>query len=54
MTAEDSTIMLGYESRNGLGMEGGIKYFSLELDDVNNLDTNLKYDGIYFNGYYNF
>ena len=54
MTAEDSTIMLGYESRNGPGMEGGIKYFSLELDDVNNLDTNLKYDGIYFNGYYNF
>jgi len=41
-TAEDSTIMLGYESGNGLGMEGGIKYFSLELDDVNNLDTNLK------------
>ncbi len=53
-TAEDSTIVLGYESGNGLGMEGGIKYFSLELDDVNNLDTNLKYDGIYFNGYYNF
>lgn len=53
-TAEDSTIMLGYDSGNGLGLEGGIKYFSLELDDVNNLDTNLKYDGIYFNGYYNF
>jgi outer membrane protein len=53
-TAEDSTLKLGYESGNGLGVEGGIKYFSLELDDVNDLDTDLKYDGIYFNGYYNF
>jgi len=53
-TAEDSTIMLGYESGNGLGVEGGFKYFSLDLNDVDDLDTNLKYDGLYFNGYYNF
>lgn len=53
-TAEDSTIMLGYDSGNGLGLEGGIKYYSFELDDSNNLDTNLKYDGVYFNGYLNF
>lgn len=53
-SAHDSTIMLGYETRNGLGVEGGYKYFSLDLDDVNNLDTNFEYDGIYFNGYYNF
>ncbi len=52
--AQDSTIMLGYESRNGLGIEGGYKYFSLDLDDVNDLDTDLEYDGIYFNGYYHF
>ena len=52
--AQDSTIMLGYETRNGLGIEGGYKYFSLDLDDVNNLDTDLEYDGIYFNGYYHF
>ena len=52
--AEDSTIMLGYNSGDGLGLEGGIKYFSLELDEINSLDTNLKYDGIYLNGYYNF
>ena len=38
----------------GFGVEGGIKYFSLGLEDVNNLDTNLKYDGIYLHGYYNF
>ena len=53
-SAQDSTIMLGYESRNGLGVEGGYKYFSLDLDDVDNLDTDLEYDGIFLNGYYNF
>lgn len=53
-TAEDSTIMLGYESGNGLGVEGGFKYFSLDLNDVDSLETKLKYDGLYFNGYYNF
>jgi len=53
-SAEDSTIMLGYESGSGLGLEGGIKKFSLELDDVNSLNTNLEYDGIYLNGYFHF
>lgn len=51
---EDSTIKLGYESGNGLGVEGGLKSFSLELNDANNLDTNLKYDGIYLNGFFHF
>lgn len=53
-SAEDSTIMLGYDSGNGLGVEGGYKYFSLELNDIDALDTDLKYDGLYLNGYYNF
>lgn len=52
--AQDSTIKLGYESNSGLGVEGGYKFFSLDLDDVNNLDTDLEYDGIFLNGYYNF
>ena len=51
---EDTTIMLGYESGSGLGIEGGIKRFSLELDDADNLSTNLEYDGIYLNGYVHF
>ena len=51
---EDTSIMLGYESGNGLGFEGGIKKFSLELNDVTNVNTNLEYDGIYLNGYYHF
>ena len=53
-SAEDSTIMLGYQSASGLGFEGGIKKFSLELNDANNLNTNLEYDGIYLNGYIQF
>jgi outer membrane protein len=53
-SAEDSSIMLGYESGSGLGLEGGIKKFSVELDDINNLNTNLEYDGIYLNGYFHF
>ena len=53
-SAEDSTVKLGFESRTGLGIEGGIKTFSLELDDASSLDTDIKYDGIFLNGYYNF
>jgi len=51
---EDTSLMLGYESDSGLGFEGGIKKFSLELNDVNDINTDLEYDGIYFNGYYRF
>ncbi len=51
---EDSTLLLGYDSGNGLGFEGGIKYYSLQLDDQDDLDTNLRYDGLFLNGYYNF
>lgn len=53
-TAEDSTLKIGYQSKAGLGIEGGFKTFSLELEDANKLNTNLEYDGIYFNGFYNF
>jgi outer membrane protein len=53
-SSEDTTLMVGYESKSGLGVEGGIKTFSLDLKDSNNLDTNLEYDGIYLNGYFHF
>ena len=54
--AHDSTIMLGYDSGNGLGVEGGFKYFSLDLDDVDRLnkDNDLEYDGLFLNGYFHF
>jgi outer membrane protein len=53
-SAEDTTIKLGYESDAGLGVEGGYKYYSLELDGGNSLATDLKYDGLFLNGYFNF
>jgi len=51
---EDTSIMLGYESDSGLGFEGGYKKFSLELNDVTDINADLEYDGIYLNGYYHF
>ncbi len=53
-TAEDTTLMVGYESNTGLGIEGGIKTFNLELNDASSLDTNLEYDGLFLNGYFHF
>jgi hypothetical protein len=53
-SAQDSTFMMGYESGTGLGIEGGYKYFSLDLDNVDEPDTDLEYDGVFLNGYINF
>jgi len=53
-TAQDSTIMLGYDSGTGLGIEGGITSFSVELNDSDSLNTNLEYDALFLNGYFNF
>ena len=53
-TAQDSMLMLGYKSGSGLGIEGGIKSFSVELNDSESLNTNLEYDGVFLNGYFNF
>ncbi len=53
-TSEDSSLMVGYESKLGLGIEGGIKSFNLELNDADDLNTNLEYDGLYLNGYLHF
>jgi outer membrane protein len=53
-SSEDTTLMVGYESKSGLGVEGGFKTFSLDLKDSNDLNTNLEYDGIFLNGYFHF
>ena len=53
-SAQDSTIMLGYDSGTGLGLAGGFKYFSLDLDNVDAPDTDVEYDGVFLNGYINF
>jgi len=53
-SVEDTTILLGYESKIGLGIEGGLKTFSVELDDADDLDTDLEYDGAFVNGFFHF
>ncbi len=53
-TSQDSTLMLGYQHKSGLGVEGGLKSFNISLDSVNELDTDIGYDGIFLNGFYHF
>jgi hypothetical protein len=52
--ANDPTFLVGYESSIGLGIEGGLKTLSLDLDDANNIDTNIDYEGLYLNGFFHF
>ena len=53
-SVDDTTLKLGYESKIGFGIEGGIKTFSVELDDADGLDTDLEYDGAFVNGFFSF
>ena len=53
-SAQDSTLMMGYDTGTGLGIAGGFKSFSLELNDSAAANTNLEYDGLFLNGYFNF
>lgn len=53
-TAEDSTLMVGYEGSTGFGIEGGYKKFSLNLDNASKLNTTIEYNGLYINGYFHF
>ena len=53
-SAQDSRLMLGYDTGNGLGIEGGFKSFSLQLNDSENAGSDLEYDGLFLNGYFNF
>jgi outer membrane protein len=53
-TANDSTFLVGYESSVGLGIEGGVKAFSLDLNNAGNIDTNIEYKGLYLNGFFHF
>ncbi len=53
-SVDDTTLKLGYESKIGFGIEGGIKTFSVELDDADDLDSDLEYDGAFVNGFFSF
>jgi outer membrane protein len=52
--SNDTTLLIGYESTIGLGLEGGLKNFSLDLDNADNIDTNIEYKGLYVNGFFHF
>lgn len=53
-SVDDVTLKLGFESKIGFGIEGGLKTFTVELDDADGLDTDLEYDGAYLNGFFHF
>lgn len=53
-SVEDTTIKLGYKSDSGFGLEGGLRQFSIELDDVDDLESDLEYDGAFINGFFRF
>ena len=50
----DISVTIGYKTNIGLGIEGGIRTFSLELDDVDDVDSDLEFDGAFLHGYYRF
>ncbi len=53
-TISDTSMVLGYESSFGLGIEGGIRTFNLELDDEDDFKTDLEFDGAFVNLTYHF
>jgi len=52
--SNNSTFLMGYESSTGLGIEGGIKKLSLDLNNPDIIDTNVTYKGVYLNGFFHF
>ncbi len=53
-SVDETTLYVGYLTELGLGVEGGLKTFSLELDDADDLDSDIEYEGIYVNGFFRF
>lgn len=53
-TISDTALYLGYETSIGLGVEGGIRTFSLELDDEDDFTSDLEFDGVFVNATYHF
>ena len=53
-SAADATVVLGYKSSIGLGIEGGIRTFGLEFDDVDDVDADIEYDGAFVNAFFRF
>ncbi|WP_144391668.1 TIGR04219 family outer membrane beta-barrel protein [Pleionea sediminis] len=53
-TVSDTSLILGYESSIGLGVEGGIRTFNLDVDDEDDFTTDLEFDGVFINLTYHF
>ncbi|WMS86937.1 TIGR04219 family outer membrane beta-barrel protein [Pleionea litopenaei] len=53
-TVTDTAFVLGYETSFGLGIEGGVRNFSLELDDEDDFTSDLEFDGVFVNATYHF
>ena len=46
-TVTDTAFYVGYETSVGLGIEGGVRTFSLEVDDANDLSADLDFEGAF-------
>ncbi len=53
-TISDTSLIIGYESEIGLGIEGGIRTFNMELEDEDNFNTDMKFDGVFVNATFHF
>lgn len=53
-SAQDLSLKVGYLSGIGLGIEGGFRTFSLELDDADGLDSDIEYEGAYVQAFFRF
>ncbi|MEE4246597.1 MAG: TIGR04219 family outer membrane beta-barrel protein [Kangiellaceae bacterium] len=50
----DTSAVLGYESSFGLGLEAGVRTFTLDLEDAGNFGSDLEFDGAFVNVTYHF
>lgn len=50
----DLTAKVGYTITHGFGVEGGYRVLRLKLDDVNNLNSDVKIDGAYASATFHF
>lgn len=48
-TISDTSLILGYESSIGLGLEGGIRTFNMKLEDEDDFRTDMEFDGVFVN-----
>lgn len=50
----DANAKLGYETGIGLGVEGGLRTITLNIDDVDDLGIDMDFTGIFVGAFYHF